>query len=371
MFLRRVLVLSLCFLLAIAIISCSSKSSLPTYDDDVIIIDVPVYQELSTPLPSISQMFDTIDVVLETGGFESLIGDRISDIKICDDTLIILSNDALQLFDINGNFIRKIDRKGRGPGEYSRISHFDLDEKNHHVIILDDYSGLLRYTLGGKFVSKISYSNYVLDFALMPDGGYVFYNPFAKSPDGGLWTIDSQGNFIRTLLSLDEYDIHSISGNRWLTHINDSVIGFSGITVNFYHITGDTIIPTFHITSDLIDPEINPFPENGGLGAYYTDSYYESDGLFMFNLSFTSPPYHFTRTFYDKKNGQSSYLFARPYINTRVPADNRIPHFTSSYKECFFSVLSTSEILNHEQLKTQYPQITEDSNPVIRIFRSK
>ena len=70
-------------------------------------------------------MFETDTVVLETGALETLLGEDIKDIEILDDTLIILSGDfnkgVIHLFDTNGRFIRKIDKTGRGPGEYLNI----------------------------------------------------------------------------------------------------------------------------------------------------------------------------------------------------------------------------------------------------------
>ena len=143
---RRVLVLCLSLLVTFLIMSCSNKSSVSRIDD-VITIDIPVYYNDSVQFPSISRMFETDTVVLETGAFETLLGEDIKDIEILDDTLIILSGDfnkgVIHLFDINGRFIRKIDKTGRGPGEYLNIRKIDIDPVKRHIIVFDNGVGIL------------------------------------------------------------------------------------------------------------------------------------------------------------------------------------------------------------------------------------
>lgn len=367
---RKVLFLSLSLLLTIVILSCSSKSRVAPIEG-AIAIDVPIMYEDSIRFPSTSQLFDSVSIVLETSEFETLVGDRIKDVKILDDTLIILSGDfvtnTLQLFDINGRFIRKIDRSGRGPGEYINISKIDLDPDKRHIIVFDRGSGMLRYTMKGDFVSRVRYEYDAHDFALLPDGGYVLFNPFAKTPHGGLWSIDSQGNFKRTLISYDDLDIHSMFGSTWLIHINDTVIGFSGLKNKIYHIGNDTVYTAYQIISEIIDPEEKQ--QENKLPSNYKEQYFESDDLLMFSLQQSESPYHYVRTFYEKKNGQTEFFFW--HSHPTIPQDNQIPYFTANYKNYFFSELSPTTILKNEDLRKQYPQITEDSNPVIRIFRSK
>ena len=367
---RRVLVLSLSLLLAAAIISCSSKSSVSRIEG-AITIDVPIYYNDSVQFPSTSRLFDSVSVVLETGAFETLLGERIKDVKILDDTLIILSgdfvNNNLQLFDINGRFIRKIDRSGRGPQEYINIKKIDIDPVKRHIIIFDSGSGMLRYTMKGNFVSKVRYEYDASDFALLPDGGYVLFNPFAKTPHGGLWTIDSQGIFKRTLISYDDNTLNVIVGDRWLTHINDSVIGFSGTKDKIYHIADDTVYTAYHIISEIIDPDEEP--DENRIPPYGKERYFESDNLMMFNLTKMQQPYHYVRTFYEKKRGQADFFFWSTHPT--IPQDNQVPHFVCNYKDYFFRELTSLSIQNNDELKARYPDITEESNPVLQIFRSK
>lgn len=254
---RRVLVHCLSLLVTVLIVSCSQKSSVSRVDS-VVTINIPVYYNDSVQFPSISRMFETDTVVLETGAFETLLGEDIKDIEILDDTLIILSGDfnkgVIHLFDINGRFIRKIDKTGRGPGEYLNIRKIDIDPVKRHIIVFDNGVGILRYTMDGVFVSKVRYEYNALDFALLPDGGYVLFTPFQQTQHGGLWMIDSEGNFKRTLISYEDYDIGIVAGSSWLTHINDSVIGFSGLKDKIYHIANDTFIRHINLSLKSLIP---------------------------------------------------------------------------------------------------------------------
>lgn len=368
-FMRRVLVHCLSLLVTVLIVSCSQKSSVSRVDS-VVTINIPVYYNDSVQFPSISRMFETDTVVLETGAFETLLGEDIKDIEILDDTLIILSGDfnkgVIHLFDINGRFIRKIDKTGRGPGEYLNIRKIDIDPVKRHIIVFDNGVGILRYTMDGVFVSKVRYEYNALDFALLPDGGYVLFTPFQQTQHGGLWMIDSEGNFKRTLISYEDYDKGIVAGSSWLTHINDSVIGFSGLKDKIYHIANDTIYTAYQLISEIIDPYEE---EPGVLPPYDKLRYYECDNLMMFDLQARRGSYHYIRVFYEKKNGQADFFFWSTHPT--IPKDHLLPQFKGHYKGIYFYELSPLSIMYDDELKAKYPDITEESNPFILLFRSK
>lgn len=89
----------------------------------------------------------------------------------------------------------------------------------------------------------------------------------------------------------------------------------------------------------------------------------------MFELTRMESPYHYVRTFYEKKDGQTDFFFW--HNHPTIPKDNQLPQFRTNYKDCFFNELSAYSIVNSDDLKAKYPGITEESNPIIQIFRSK
>jgi hypothetical protein len=87
----------------------------------------------------------------------SLIG-TVDKIGIIEDKIVILdlsANKSVFMFDMEGNFIRQVGRKGRGPGEYIEAGNFVLDYDGGHIIISDNSSlRQLFYNLDGRFIKE-------------------------------------------------------------------------------------------------------------------------------------------------------------------------------------------------------------------------
>lgn len=65
----------------------------------------------------------------------TLIGE-VKGLKVADDKLFVLSQDVISVFDMEGMFLFNIDAIGGGPGEYSKIADWSID--NGIVYIYDD-----------------------------------------------------------------------------------------------------------------------------------------------------------------------------------------------------------------------------------------
>lgn len=364
---RKTIFIPLLSVILFSVSSCSNKKSI--IDQGMVTIDVPLQADESTQLPRMSELFQETNIILSASSIESLVS-NITEIKLCGDTLFILSDETLLLFKTDGQFITKIDKQGRGHGEYINIAGFEIDQKNNNLLIFDQ-DGVLRYTMDGKFIDKAPIKGRPLEFALLPSGDYVYYSPSDFDGLKGLWITDSKGNYKRHLLTLQEYDLRVRTGTNKLTQINDSVIGFMGPENPdlFYHITDDTIVPSFYITSRLLSSKVKIDEVEFELPAYTKASYCESDELFIFNFVGVANNM-FIRTFYNKKTGQIMYLHSTNKKAAGNP-DYKIPNFVNSYKNCMFSYISVGKILKDENLKAQFPGITEDSNPVIQIYRPK
>ena len=55
------------------------------------------------------------------------------------------------VYDRTGKGLRKINRLGRGPGEYTTFNEITLDEENGEIFIIDPFKGILVYDLYGNF----------------------------------------------------------------------------------------------------------------------------------------------------------------------------------------------------------------------------
>ena len=364
---RKSIFLPLFSVILFSVSSCSNKNAV-TKNQDLITIDVPIQADQSTQLPRISELFQVTDVMLSSPSLESMVG-NVDEIKLCGDTLFILSDDALLLFKTDGQFITRIDKRGRGRGEYINITGFEIDQKNNNLLIFDRSTGMLRFTLDGKFIDKVQIKGMPLEFALLPCGDYLFYSPMGIDNLKGLWRTDSKGNYKRHLLTLQEYDLSIITGTNRLTQINDSVIGFMGPENPdlFYHITDDTIVPSYYVTSHFGNSKV--ILDEIALPPYVKTGYCESDELLIFYMQDTADN-TYIRTIYNKKTG---HLMHRHSTNDKASTDPdyKVPSFRNGYKNCMFNYISVSRILKDDNLRVQYPDITEDSNPVIQIYRPK
>lgn len=79
---------------------------------------------------------------------------KVNKLLVDKDTLFLLDKESHKIFiyNINGELIRTINKRGKGPEEYRVIKDFDIDKKNKHIWILDLYT-VLKYKYDGTFVN--------------------------------------------------------------------------------------------------------------------------------------------------------------------------------------------------------------------------
>ncbi|MDO9579227.1 MAG: 6-bladed beta-propeller, partial [Bacteroidales bacterium] len=74
----------------------------------------------------------------------------ISNVSISDSFLFVSDYYRLLLFNKSGKYIRQIGSNGRGPGEYSRVLDFIVDEKSREVYVLSSRQVLV-FDFNGQF----------------------------------------------------------------------------------------------------------------------------------------------------------------------------------------------------------------------------
>ena len=116
------------------------------------------------------------------------------------------------VFDNEGHYIRKIGNRGRGPGEYLEITSCDYNKERQTIFVYDDASSkFLLYNITGDFIKEVSTISsdgrpLIRDIISLPNNNYLCTNevkPFANDNYSGLWEIDSDGNFVRSLFKYD------------------------------------------------------------------------------------------------------------------------------------------------------------------------
>ena len=117
-------------------------------------------------------------IPLETND-SSLMG-YIGKIIAAEDYLFIMDGGktGIWIFDRSGKFVRKIDKPGRGPGEYVRMGDFMVSRDSQQVIVYDRIGKLNYYDWEGRFLYDRKAGLYFEQVENLPDGGWVTNHGF-------------------------------------------------------------------------------------------------------------------------------------------------------------------------------------------------
>lgn len=139
-------------LLSAAFISCNSGSDKGVNSNKVIDIEKSIG---SIELVNLSEVAKSIDYIpLETN--DSALISNISKIICENDKIYVTDNsDKLYIFDLNGKYLKTLNRKGRGPQEYVILRSFKVDEKTGEIFVLDSKGDILIYNSDLNFVRNI------------------------------------------------------------------------------------------------------------------------------------------------------------------------------------------------------------------------
>lgn len=126
----------------------------------------------------LSEIADTIEVIVLEQTDESNVG-RVERLLPYKDKYYVMSsigfsNAWVDVFDNQGKFIQKINKRGGGPGEYDDLQDIAINYRDDELVFMTQPKGICRYDLKGNFISRVN-------------GGYGM-NVMA----------DSQGNFYKT-----------------------------------------------------------------------------------------------------------------------------------------------------------------------------
>ena len=97
----------------------------------------------SISIPSGIEVFDMSEVVKSISFIQPEITDAslitsTSKVYRIDGRIYIGSENAILVFSEDGSFIRRIEHQGSGPGEYIRLTDFDISEEAQTIFVLDN-----------------------------------------------------------------------------------------------------------------------------------------------------------------------------------------------------------------------------------------
>lgn len=342
-------------------------------------IEVPLLHDDITEYPLVSKLFASIDTVyLENAGVESYV-QSVDEVKLLGDTIIVRSANTLFFFDRQGRFIRRFFRQGNGFGNYRIIERFDLLPDRNEMFILDGHNNkIFVYGIDGSYHRQVDFDDFVTDFAVLPDGGFLFANPIKytdRSFRRGLWQTDANGKFVKQLIEFDPEFAHVSINNPYLNHISPGVIGFMGVEDNdkFYTISGDSIKVTCKMTTDIVIPDdlkrsdkvfTNPQQE-------YTKCGYLESERFLYFVA-TNYGANLVMAFVDKSDWTTyrMYVYTEDFNNNAANVE-QFPFLVSCYNGTFVGFFDAGMVFQEERYQRMFPGMTEDSNPVLILYNDK
>ncbi len=136
---KRIILLS--FLL-IGMSYCKVKNP-DKADDGDSVLEIDLFSESKPAGGKLSAFADDIEFIPLQTTRESLIGGPARRVVSREQRIYVSDATRIMCFDIEGRFLYKLDKLGRGPGEYSVIFYFDVDPDNKYLIIPNHYKLLL------------------------------------------------------------------------------------------------------------------------------------------------------------------------------------------------------------------------------------
>lgn len=167
------------------------------------VVHIPIGQNIgkSEELPINIVAEDIRFISLETNE-NCLFGTDISKIEIVDNNLFVSDYNYIFKYDLNGNFLTRIGKRGKGPGEYVRgLLTFLVDKNKQHLIGFDPLDReMMKYDFEGNFVSEVKVDFSPGPFEWNGNGNIAVYNmglTYAAEPWNDIYLLNQNAKTIR------------------------------------------------------------------------------------------------------------------------------------------------------------------------------
>ncbi len=313
--------------------------------------------------------------------------------------------DRLVAFSRNGKYLFKIDKKGKGPMEYLKLTDFTIDEDRRFILIYDSYGHkLLKFSIDEhKFVEEQTIDFHPTAFA-WNENALFFYNPYTIN-----YPTENKYHYSLIVMSdelKNEKRYFKISKNLGSFMSNPNRKGFFyGKGLYFlnrfgnvvYSLTKDSIYPHFEINFQNNEDFDSALDDAISKGTRDTDrynqcaseiqNYCENEDLITFNYKRNSKLY--SVIFSKQKKEIVYHSFSHAVTSLSLNRDN-IPVFIfPSYanenyfiSELPFKLLSLllnnkkfiesmDEKITDKDLINKFKKFDENSNPVLILSKFK
>ena len=209
----------------------------------------------------LSDIADSLSYIKLATDTSNLIGviDKIIPLK---DRILIVDKDITQtiyIFDKSGKFIRKINKKGRGPGEYLSLNDVAVDVSNKRLIVHDDMAQKISiFTYEGEFIEKIRLDFITTSIAYLGNNRLACYCDYINNPNysirsksPNLILFDLQTRKTQSKLffnsTINRLGITGFINNLSSTYSNDTVHLIMPLNDTVYSICNNKVQPEYYV----------------------------------------------------------------------------------------------------------------------------
>ena len=209
----------------------------------------------------LSDIADSLSYIKLATDTSNLIGviDKIIPLK---DRILIVDKDITQtiyIFDKSGKFIRKINKKGRGPGEYLSLNDVAVDVSNKRLIVHDDMAQKISiFTYEGEFIEKIRLDFITTSIAYLGNNRLACYCDYINNPNysirsksPNLILFDLQTRKTQSKLffnsTINRLGITGLINNLSSTYSNDTVHLIMPLNDTVYSICNNKVQPEYYV----------------------------------------------------------------------------------------------------------------------------
>ncbi len=347
---------------AFLFLSCGHTSN-PS-EDNVILTD-HVSKEIS-----LNELFDDFEYISLETSEEGIFG-TIDKLIIYDNRYYILDLQRKKVFVFreDGTFMHTIGNPGKGPGEYTHIEDFTIDEENKKVIILGFPSLVYVYDTDGKFIMQKNILPSPVWRICNYKDGFICSNDHQSIGEPLIYIFDKEFNMKGTVGK-------TLSNNGLPTFITcpflkdgENIAYFDNfnLTICFINTANPSdsrstsfILPRPNLSDALSD--VQKFFTNQGEYSFFLDVSL-CDNILWATYVNQGKQFALVRDFKSKKQITAKY-------------NGWFPTIMCYTKGCFYAGVSVGWILDENPPIASAKQVTkylidEDSNPVIVRFKPK
>ena len=331
----------------------------------------------------VDQIADLEKVIpLETVG-DALVGE-IDKLEMDDNHIVILDKliRAVWLFGTDGKYIRRIGRLGNGPKEYVSLDDMCFDKENGTVWIWDRVKQvMLEYDLSGELLKEVATGFSSNVFAKTNEGFWLYYS-YLKNPDNNSLILvnEEMDHLVKGFFATKETFPVSLSSGftSWagkeyfyfpLSNVLYSLDGTEArpyIEFDF----GERTLPYSKIVN--MSPEeyetlIDSGSYLGGLKNVQLSSKY---CFFQFSSTVQNK---YVTAYYGVLDLETSTVEVFSYLNrSDLLVDFSSLLCVTTNDELVYPICpSKHNPIYFDELRTLVPEVTEDSNPVLALYKLK